>query len=68
MSVNLVHYEKEKFQSKTEVSVPKEKENTYPFQWLLFKPQNHAVMPFDTNKTSRNENTARNGDRTHADK
>lgn len=57
MSVNLVHFTKEKFQSKTEVSVPKEKETSYPFQWLLFKPQLHAVKPFETNKPSRNENT-----------
>lgn len=68
MSVNLVHYEKEKFQSKVDVTVPKEKETSYPFQWLLFKPQSHAVEPFEINKASRNENTARNGDRTHADK
>ena len=68
MSVNLVHYAKEKFQSKVDVTVPKEKENTQPFQWLLFKPQLHAVEPFETNKTSRNVNTARSGDRTHADK
>lgn len=61
MSVNLLHYGKEKFQSKVEVSVPKEKENIYPFQWLLFKPQLHAVEPFETKQTSRNANTVRVG-------
>lgn len=59
MSVNLVHYEKEKFQSNAEVAIPKEKENSYPFQWLLFKPQLHAVEPFTTNKPSRATNTIR---------
>lgn len=61
MSVNLVHYKKENFQSKVDVTVPKEKENSYPFQWLLFKPQLHAVEPFEINKASRNENTVRAG-------
>lgn len=50
-----------------QTSIPKESENTYPFQWLLYKPQLHAVEPFVTNKATRNENTARSGDRTHAD-
>lgn len=50
-----------------QTSVPKESENTYPFQWLLYKPQLHAVEPFEVNKATRKENTARSGDRTHAD-
>jgi hypothetical protein len=29
------------------------KETTYPFQWLLFKPQSHAVAPFPTNEQPR---------------
>jgi len=54
------HYDKKEMQTK--VSVPAAKggvETTYPFQWLLFKPQNHAVEPFVTNQASRNGNTIR---------
>lgn len=56
-------------QSKTtaEIPVAKGQETTYPFQWLVYKPQAHAVMPFETNKPSRDGNTARSGVRTHAD-
>ena len=35
------------------------KEVTYPFQWLLFKPQSHAVVPFPTNEQSRLTNQIR---------
>lgn len=42
-----------------QTSVPKESENSYPFQWLLFKPQLHAVEPFRTNQATRSENTQR---------
>jgi hypothetical protein len=31
----------------------------YAFQWLLYKPQLHAVEPFRTNEPSRQINTAR---------
>jgi hypothetical protein len=34
-------------------------ETTYPFQWLLFKPQLHACAPFETNQPSRCDNTQR---------
>lgn len=34
-------------------------EVTYPFQWLLYKPQAHAVIPFETNQPSRNKNVER---------
>jgi hypothetical protein len=34
-------------------------ETSYPFQWLLFKPQLHAVSPFETNQPTRGENTHR---------
>lgn len=44
---------------KIDTTVPKESVNTYPFQWLLFKPQLHAVEPFETNMASRGENTQR---------
>jgi hypothetical protein len=29
----------------------------YPFQWMLFKPQAHAVTPFQTNMPSRLSNS-----------
>lgn len=51
----------------TEIPVAKGQETTYPFQWLLFRPQAHAVTPFETNVSSRGGNTARSGARTHAD-
>jgi hypothetical protein len=44
----------------TPVSVEKSgKESNYAFQWLLYKPQSHAVVPFPTNEQSRLENTKR---------
>lgn len=46
----------------TEVTVPAVKggvETSYPFQWLVFKPQAHAVAPFETNQQSRFTNTTR---------
>jgi hypothetical protein len=54
------HFDKAKMQTK--VQVPPAKggvETTYPFQWLLFKPQNHAMVPFETNQASRDGNTQR---------
>jgi hypothetical protein len=51
-------------QEKLQTSVPKESTNTYPFQWLLFKPQLHAVEPFQTNLATRSENTQRGGETT----
>lgn len=43
----------------TTVSRPKETENTYPFQWLIFKPQSHVITPFFTNEASRDNNKER---------
>jgi hypothetical protein len=34
----------------------------YAFQWLLYKPQLHAVEPFRTNEPARHSNTGRNLD------
>jgi len=34
----------------------------YAFQWLLYKPQLHAVEPFRTNEPARQANTARSLD------
>jgi hypothetical protein len=59
-------YDKKEMQTKVEVPVAKGVETTYPFQWLLFKPQAHAVAPFEMNVASRDGNVARSGDRTHA--
>lgn len=46
---------------KTPVTIPaaKDTETSRAFQWLLYKPQLHAVAPFETNKPSRDENTTR---------
>ena len=46
----------------TQVTIPAAKggvETTYPFQWLVHKPQSHAVMPFETNQASRDGNKDR---------
>jgi hypothetical protein len=60
-------FSRTKSQETTTIPVAKGHETTYPFQWLLFKPQLHAVEPFEINKASRNVNTARSETRTHAD-
>ncbi len=54
------HYDKKEMQTKVQVPVAKGVETSYPFQWLVFKPQAHAVTPFETNKPSRDANTSRN--------
>lgn len=42
------------------VSHPKEDTESNRFlQWLVFKPQLHAVEPFATNKSARADNTMR---------
>jgi hypothetical protein len=64
--IHLKHYTKKDYQTTVPVSNPRGQEVTYPFQWLLYKPQAHAVEPFQTNQASRNDNTTRSGDRTHA--
>lgn len=53
-------YDKKEMQTPVKVPVAKGVETTYPFQWLPFRPQAHAVTPFETNTASRNENTVRN--------
>jgi hypothetical protein len=50
---------KETFQTKIEASVPSEQKMSYPFQWLLFKPQLHAIAPFETNTNTRELNIVR---------
>lgn len=67
MQPQLKHFNREQSKEKVDVPVAKGKDVSYPFQWLLFKPQLHAVEPFVINEASRNVNFARSGDRTHAD-
>ena len=38
-------------------------EVSYPFQWMLFRPQLHAIAPFEYNQASRNENTQRGNEK-----
>lgn len=52
----------EKDAMKTQVEVPKardEASSSRAFQWMLYKPQAHAVTPFPVNQDTRNENTRR---------
>ncbi len=53
-------YTRETFRQRADVPNAKGGvETTYPFQWLLFKPQLHACAPFETNQPSRCDNTQR---------
>jgi hypothetical protein len=52
-------YSKQGMQAKVTLPNPRDTETTYPFQWLLFRPQAHAVEPFQTNVATRNDNTQR---------
>ena len=49
-------FDRKAAQTTYEVPIAKGAEITYPFQWMLFKPQLHAVTPFETNRPSRLEN------------
>jgi hypothetical protein len=53
------HYSKSDMQSKVTLPVAKGVETTYPFQWLLFRPQAHAIEPFVVHEATRGGNTAR---------
>jgi hypothetical protein len=46
-------------QSKVALPKPRDAETTYPFQWLLFRPQAHAIEPFVVHEATRGGNTAR---------
>ncbi len=54
-------FDREVYKTKTDIPVAKGQETSYPFQWLLYKPQLHAVEPFVTNEATRNVNTVRTG-------
>ena len=53
-------YTRERFSQTT--SIPTTKggvEVSWPFQWMLFKPQAHAIPVFETQRSSRLDNTQR---------
>ena len=52
-------YSREKFQTQATIPIAKAAEISYPFQWLLLRPQLHAIEPFQTNQPSRIDNTQR---------
>ena len=52
-------YSKSEMQSKVTLPKPRDAETTYPFQWLLFRPQAHAIEPFVVHEATRGGNTAR---------
>jgi hypothetical protein len=52
-------YSKSEMQSKVTLPVAKGVETTYPFQWLVFRPQAHAIEPFVVREATRGGNTAR---------
>jgi hypothetical protein len=54
-------YDKDTMKTKTEVPAQKVgTECSYPFQWLLFKPQAHAIPVFETQQQTRLDNTSWN--------
>jgi hypothetical protein len=52
-------FDKQKMKTATPVVVEKSGKETSRFQWLLYKPQSHAVVPFPTNEQSRLANQNR---------
>jgi hypothetical protein len=52
-------FEKDHMKTQIEIPIAKGKESTHAFQWMLFKPQLHAVEPFEINKASRDANSTR---------
>lgn len=52
-------FTRETFQTTAPASRPKDSDTNRFVQWLVFKPQLHAVEPFRTNEATRNSNTAR---------
>lgn len=54
-------FRREGMQSKVEVPIRGEKETTpYWTTWLLYKPQAHAIEPFEVRKATRLDNQVRN--------
>ena len=56
-------YSRKTFQEQSKIPIAKGVEVNYPFQWLLFRPQLHAIEPFQTNKATRTENTHRGNEK-----
>lgn len=52
-------FTRDAYKTKTEIPVAKGQETSYPFQWLLFRPQLHAIQPFQTNESGRELQTSR---------
>ena len=54
-------YTRETFQEKATIPAAKggADASAYGFQWMLFKPQAHAVVPFEINQPSRSTNVER---------
>jgi hypothetical protein len=52
-------YDKEAMQTTATLPAEKTGKESSPFQWMLYKPQAHAIAPFDTHTQSRLENSVR---------
>ena len=54
-------YTREQFRETAQIPTAKGGVETFAnqLQWMIFKPQAHAVVPFDTYQPSRAENTQR---------
>lgn len=52
-------FDKKTMQTTVTIPAAKDTETSRAFQWMIYKPQLHAVTPFETNKSSRDENTRR---------
>jgi hypothetical protein len=55
-----VHFDRSTQKQTTSVPIGRGNDTApYVFQWLLYKPQLHAVEPFQVNEPARASNTAR---------
>jgi hypothetical protein len=45
-------FDRSAMKSKTEIPDPS-RERNYAFQWMLYKPQQHAIRPFATDEQTR---------------
>jgi hypothetical protein len=59
VGVKVKPFDKTAMQETLTIPVGKSRESVYPFQWLLFKPQAHAIHPFPVNEPARTSNTMR---------
>jgi len=56
---NLRSYARQEARETFTIPVARGVETSYPFQWLIFRPQAHAVQPFEINRPARDLNTGR---------